>query len=268
MLAPPMAEGGLLGPPACLVDHRVGQPDGVEVVHHHGGMAQRCDQRAGIPAPRVQRDRGDLGQPAVRPSTKPAVHRGPGAVGHQVQQPAALEIDQASDVPSRRHASGLEEAGLVQAKRGDPVQASGILHQRPAVIGHRPHHGRPANPEVTRHRRDRVGVLADPPARLGAGPFRQHRPRTDRGDVLGPGPYPAGRLGAAPDPLAPRQHHRPAASGQVAYPYRTAAVGFGLRATACAADQFCRGLDHQPPLAARHLRGEDLEAVQAKQPGG
>ena len=31
-LATPMPEGGLLGPPADLVDHCVGQPDGVEVV--------------------------------------------------------------------------------------------------------------------------------------------------------------------------------------------------------------------------------------------
>ena len=31
-----MAHGGLLHTPACLVGHRVGQPDGVEVVPHHG----------------------------------------------------------------------------------------------------------------------------------------------------------------------------------------------------------------------------------------
>jgi hypothetical protein len=43
-LAAPMAEGGLLGPAADLINHRVGEPDGVEVVHHHGGMPKRCDQ--------------------------------------------------------------------------------------------------------------------------------------------------------------------------------------------------------------------------------
>jgi hypothetical protein len=37
-----MPEGGLLGPPADLVDHRIGQPDGVEVAHHHGGVAERA----------------------------------------------------------------------------------------------------------------------------------------------------------------------------------------------------------------------------------
>jgi hypothetical protein len=30
-----MAKGDLLGPAACLVDHRVGESDGVEVVHDH-----------------------------------------------------------------------------------------------------------------------------------------------------------------------------------------------------------------------------------------
>ena len=39
-LAAPVAEGGLLGPPADLVDDGVGQADGVEVVHHHGRMPQ------------------------------------------------------------------------------------------------------------------------------------------------------------------------------------------------------------------------------------
>src|SRR4029453_17026487 len=51
MLAATVAEGGLLGPPADLVDHRVGQLDGVEVVHDHGRMPKRDDQRAGIAAP-------------------------------------------------------------------------------------------------------------------------------------------------------------------------------------------------------------------------
>jgi hypothetical protein len=60
-----MPEGGLLGPPADLVDHRVGQPDGMKVVHDHPGVAQWGDQGAGVPAPGVQRDHGDLGQPVA-----------------------------------------------------------------------------------------------------------------------------------------------------------------------------------------------------------
>jgi len=76
-----MTEGDLLYLSACLVDHRVGQPDGVEVVPHHARMAERRDQRAGVPAPRVQRGRTDLGQPVERPGLKPAVHEG----GRRVQ---------------------------------------------------------------------------------------------------------------------------------------------------------------------------------------
>jgi hypothetical protein len=56
------------------------------------------------------------------------------------------------------------------------------------VIGHRPHHRRPADPQVTSDRRDRVGVLADPPAGLRPGPLGQHRPRPDLDRLLGPGP--------------------------------------------------------------------------------
>jgi hypothetical protein len=36
--AAPVAQGRLLHATADLVDHGVGQPDGVEVVHDHGGV--------------------------------------------------------------------------------------------------------------------------------------------------------------------------------------------------------------------------------------
>jgi hypothetical protein len=52
-LATPMAQGGLLGPAADLINHRVGQLDGVEVVYDYPGMTQRGDQGAGIAAPWV-----------------------------------------------------------------------------------------------------------------------------------------------------------------------------------------------------------------------
>jgi len=58
-----MAQGGLLHATTDLIDHRVGQPDGVEVVHHHPGMPKRGHQRVRIATPGVQRDRADLGQP-------------------------------------------------------------------------------------------------------------------------------------------------------------------------------------------------------------
>jgi len=90
VLAATVAKGGLLGPTTDLVDHGIGEPDGVEVVHDHGGMAEWSHQRAGIPAPGVQRDRADLSQPAGRAGTEPAGHRGPGAVGHHIQQPTTL----------------------------------------------------------------------------------------------------------------------------------------------------------------------------------
>jgi hypothetical protein len=122
-----MPQGGLLGPPADLVDHRVGQPDGVEVVHHHRRMTEWGRQGAGIAAPRVQRDRGDLGQPVAWSGMQPAVDGGSGAVGHQVQQPAALQVDQPGDPPGGRQAGRLEEAGLVQPQGHHPLQASSVI---------------------------------------------------------------------------------------------------------------------------------------------
>jgi len=80
MLAPAVTKEGLLGPPAGLVDHRVGQLDGVEVVHDHPGVAKRGDQGAGIAAPGVQRDRP---QPARTADARPASRSRPGWCGQR-----------------------------------------------------------------------------------------------------------------------------------------------------------------------------------------
>ena len=80
------------------------------------------------------------------PSMQPAADGGPGAVGHHIQQTTLLQVDQASDPLGGRQAGGLEEAGLVQPERSDAVQPRGVIQQRAAVLGHRPHDGRPADP--------------------------------------------------------------------------------------------------------------------------
>ena len=129
--AAPVPGRGLLGPSPDLVDHRVGQPDGVEVVDHDGGVPRRDEQRTGIPAPWIQRDRGDACQPVAGPDAEPAVHRSSGAIGHQVQQPAAPQVHQAGHEPGRRHPGGLQEAGLVQPERG-PGPACHSVRSRPA----------------------------------------------------------------------------------------------------------------------------------------
>jgi hypothetical protein len=264
-LASPMPQRGLLHATADLIDHRVGQPDGMEVVHHHGRMPKRADQRAGIPAPGVQRHHANLGQPSSRPSAKPAGHSGPGPVAYQVQQPAALQVHQAGDPPGGRQARRLAEAGLIQPKRGHILQPPRVIHQRPAVVSHRPHHRLPANPEVTGHRRHRVGVLADPPAGLGAGPLGQYHPRSDPSYPLSPGPHPTSRLPTAPDPLAPAQHHRPATNRQVTHPDHPATVRSGSHPAAHAADHRGRGLDIELPLATYELGCHDLQAIQVQQ---
>jgi hypothetical protein len=71
-----------------------------------------------------------------------------------------------------------------------------------------------------------------------------------------------------PEPLAPGQDHWPATSGQVTHPDRAPAVEFGPHPAADAPDHGGRGLDGELPLAAHDVRGQDLEALQVKQPGG
>jgi hypothetical protein len=145
------------------------------------------------------------------------------------------------------------------------MQAGRVVDQRLAVIGHRPHHRRPANPQVTGDRRHRVGVLADPPARLGPGPLGQHRPSSDRDRLLGPGPGRTGRLHTPPHPLAPGQHHRAAADWQVPHLDRTASMQSGLGATGHATHCGGSGVDPKPPLVVHDLSGGDLESIKAEQ---
>jgi hypothetical protein len=63
--AAPVAEGGLLHAASDLIHHRVGQLDGVEVVHDRGRMAKRDELRAGIATPWIQCHRADAAQPVM-----------------------------------------------------------------------------------------------------------------------------------------------------------------------------------------------------------
>jgi hypothetical protein len=194
-------------------------------------------------------------------------HGGPGAVGHQVQQPAALQVDQTGDPSGRRRRGCPKNARLVQAEGRPPLQTSSAVHQRGAVVSHRLHHGRPANPEVTRDRGHGVGVLADPPTVLSAGPPGPAPPWNGSGPPARSRCAPAGWLTTAPDPLAQASTTGRPPTEQVAHPDRTAAVELGpyprpLHPTAVAV--VWTASRHSPPATAG---GEDLEAVQAEQPG-
>jgi hypothetical protein len=218
--------------------------------------------------PGIQHHRADAGQPVRGPSTEPAVHRGPGTVGHYIQQPTALQVDQAGHPSGGRDPGHLEEARLVQAQRGHPLRPGRILHQLAAVVTHRPHHRRPADRQVAGHRRDRVGVLADPGGRLRPGPARSAPPRG--------GSRPCARSRSVP--------HRPVPdSARCACATRAPPGGhrWAGRVAGSCAGRGARPAPHSPdsrprrpwsgPRPATHRprpARRDLEAVQAEQPGG
>jgi len=138
-----------------------------------------------------------------------------------------------------------------------------VDHQRPAVVSHRPHDGRPANPQIAGDRRDRVGVL---PTR------RQASARARSVSTAEGGSWPSARSRSAPHRPAPDSARSacastappPAATGQVADPDGAPAMGLGPHPTAHTADHGRRGLDLELPLATLDGRGEDLEAVQVE----
>lgn len=116
-------------------------------------------------------------------------------------------------------------------------QAAGHNRRQPAS----PH---PAHPELSGHRRQLIPVPAHPPATRGAGPLRHGCPRPERLTGLRPRRGGACPLDAAPDPLHPDQHHRPATGRQVPHPRRPPAMQ----------------LDQHPTGRAAHHRLETLHA--------
>ena len=230
----------------------------------HGRAARpaRWHTRAGDPA------RPCRPGPASRAAGPEASRQGgPGAVGHQVQQPAALQVDQTGDPSGRRRRGCPKNARLVQAEgRHPPRRAAPSPSGVPWSATARITVAQPT-PRSRATAATAWEFLADPTTGLSAGSLGQHRPGTDRGRPLGPGVHPAGWRTTAPDPLAPGQHTGRPPTEQVAHPDRTAAVELGpyprpLHPTAVAA--VWTASRHSPPATTG---GEDLEAVQAEQPG-
>ena len=193
--------------------------------------------------------------------------RRPGAVGHQGQQPAALQVDQTGHPSGRRRRSCPKNARLVQAEGRYPLQTSSVVtsgvpwspppasrspsqrrgHERPW-----PPRGRPCRPADRPER----GLVGSAPPWDGSGP------------PAGPGAYPVGWLTTAPDPLAPGSTTGQPPTGQVAHPDRAPAVELSPRPSAPEVDRGGRGLDGEPPLAACDHRRRGPQVVQAEQPGG
>jgi hypothetical protein len=200
------------------------------------------------------------------PGAEPAVHRRPGAVGHHIQQPAALQLHQAGDVPSRCSRVALRK--LVSSSPATPSKRSGSSTSgRPRSVTARMMVAQP----TPRSRATAATAWASLPTRRHASAWARSV-STSRGRIAATCSVqvPTPQAGSGQRQSRLRQHsttgHPPA--GRSRTPDRAAAMGLGPHATVWAADHFRRGLDHQPPLTARHLRGEDIEAVQAKQSEG
>jgi hypothetical protein len=124
---------------------------------------------------------------------------------------------------------------------------------------HCPHHGRPANAEVTSDRGHRVGRPCRPADRPERGLVGLAPPWDGSGPPAGPGAYPAGWRTTAPDPLAPgsitgqpplgrsrtRTVRRPWSSARAPRPLKSTAVAVVWTANR-----------HSPPATTG---GEDLK---------
>jgi hypothetical protein len=173
-------------------------------------------------------------------------------------------VDQASHPPGRRQAGRLEEAGLVQPERGDPVQARRVLHQRDAMVLHRPHHRRPATPgRVPPRRLD--GRPCRPAGRPRPGPAGSAPPADRSRPPARSRSAPTGWFPAAPDPLRQHSTHRMTADRQVACPDQASAMRGGSHVTARIANHGGRSLNGKLPFPVYQLGRDDLETIQVEQ---
>lgn len=92
-LAPSMPERVVLDSAADVIDLPVGQPDGMEVVHHQGDVGEPVLECSPIAGGRVQRRQPDLGTPVVATVLEPAVQHVPGAARDHVEEPVPVQVN-------------------------------------------------------------------------------------------------------------------------------------------------------------------------------
>jgi hypothetical protein len=129
-----------------------------------------------------------------------------------------VQVDDAGGEHRRVDRVGTGERRLIHTHRAHRPDTLGALDQRCAVLDDGGHHRGPAHPEIPGHRRHRMPVAADPPARLLTSPLTPRRPRSDLRMRLGPGLLLTLDVGATPNAFDPHQRHRPMPGGQIPHP--------------------------------------------------
>jgi len=237
-----MSEGLLLGAAPYVVDGLVGEAHDVEPVEDQFGVEAGADA-GGVTPERVDRRHADEAAPLEGLGLEPVGDDLAGPADGHVEEQTTVEIDQAGHVDRRPVPGARQEPGLVHAQRGHASGAGRVVDQRQTVVDDRCPGAVPADPEGPGRPGDRPAIGADETADLEPGSFAQHLARTDRRVLLGPCLALAVLVGAAPDPLRPDEHDRPAEDRQVPDPHLAAAVPNRPGPARRAAHQIGGGLD-------------------------
>lgn len=88
----------VLDPPAHVVDGHVGEADGVEVVEHHGGVAELGEQSVGVAPEGVEGHDVDAGQPLLEALGEPVVDGLAAATRDDVEQAGLGQLHEAGHV--------------------------------------------------------------------------------------------------------------------------------------------------------------------------
>jgi len=137
-LAASMPEGGLLGPPADLIDCRVGQPDGMEVVHDHPGVAERGDPMEGLLATHPDRVRTLTAVRSINPDPSAIVDLCGRFGANGITAFTTVTVEPLSNVHSRMFAPaiGIPEdpaTGSASGALGAYLVQNGIVPMNPKI---------------------------------------------------------------------------------------------------------------------------------------
>lgn len=128
-LAAPVTERVVLDAAADVVDCRVGQGDGMEVIDHHGRMAEVGEQSVGVTAVRVQGHRGHGLEPLEGLVLEPVADAGGAATRDNIEEPVTGQVHEPGDVEGVVELVAGQERRLVHAQRVDVTDPVGVIDE-------------------------------------------------------------------------------------------------------------------------------------------
>src|SRR5665213_2970189 len=201
---------------------------------------------------RVDRDDADRSLLLLAGPEQPEGHVVGVSAGNDVQEPAAVEIDEARRIERVARPRRGKHLVLVDAEGRDTDEAFFIVDEWGAVPAHRVHRASPRHAEIPRNRRHAVRVSSDSRADLKCGTPRQAL--LDAIALFGEAPLRTVALATDEAALLPHEPHRSPSCWQVADLDHRASMSGRDHPTGRTSNDVARRLDEHEALAVLFAR--------------